>query len=592
MAILAQSSSPAVPPTSSQDVAIDQPHFAAACIRWLDHFGCGAAQRARLKTNVIERCGLNPEPRRVSNFSEDGYPLPGDGADAYLSGVAEEVARGATELVTLGYVRALARELGVLYSSDGLERVYTAPDGQPDVATATLLRRYQAPGRGNLAALLTLLDQYLVGLRTSNLLVSWSADLGELAYQVLPPPLVRWWECPRAPGDERLAYAVAYYEQFALDTHGRPTPEPQWTAYVRPALPGDPDDAPTRGPYAEVGRLVRYHRAASIWSDPWPLPLVGDSRLVADPAMPGGAADGPNPLVLAGGWDDGRCIWSPLVLHSSEPLTSGLRLPVAEEQAALGEELDFSVSAALHHTNLQKFGVPVYRGPGDPPTTIGPTTIVHVQDAAGDFYFRSPEGDPEGHMRVIHQIMGLATVLDALPPDTFSYQPPSIETGPAKKMRRASLIQLRASRTLHAERPEQRRFNLERLLHNAHAAEFGRQYVPWDTEMTVRWGELSQPTDWGDRLTEMNQEVSLGLTELADLVAERHGVDRAEADRRVAAMSVLPDQPPEDTEEMTRAFMQGLWKAAATRSSPSAIAQLAAMLGLQSPGVAGDIAHV
>lgn len=501
--------------------------FAAACERWLDHYDHGAGQYDRLKSTVIRRCGSGREPRADQ----------GDAGDLYLTDAGHAVIREETELLPLGYIQALARELGVLYATDGLERVYTSPAGQEDTVARQWLRWYQHPARGGLTATLHLLDRWLTGLRTVALLLNWEDDLSEITYQALPPHWVWWWECPRQPGEERLAYAVAYSEPEARDERGNLLPESAWTAYVRPALPSDPWDAPTRGPYERTGRLVRYRRAGVPYASPWPLPEVDSLEVLADQDQPDGRADGPNPLVQMGGWSQGRRIWSPLVLYAAEPLTTatGLRLPVAEAQCQLAEELDFGVTAALHTANLQSFGQPVYRGAGDPPRELGPQTVVHVQDAAGDFYYRSPDGEPEAHLRAIHLITALGAVLESLPPDTFSYQPPSIETGPAKKLRRSALIQLRASRTIQAERPEQRRFEIERLLHNAHTGRTRRPLIPWDTELTVRWGELAQPVDWAGRLQEMETELRLGLTELVDLVGERHGLDRTEAERRLAA---------------------------------------------------------
>lgn len=511
-----------------RDAAVQQQLFAVQAERWLDHWYGGSAQRARLKYQLATRAGSADEPRRQDPFSDE------DEADRYLTDDGEAIRDETTELVTLRYVRALAEERGVLYASDDLERIYLHPDGERDVETARQLDWYQHPARGALTAHLHLIDAWLPGLRTVGLLVHYCEDLEEITYQVLPPHWFHWWERPDHPTEPRLAYAVAYSEPEVRDQRGRPIPASVWTCYVRPAIPGDPPDAPTRlGDYAETGRLVRYARRGRPWSEPWPIPPPGNSEILPDPDMPGMQADGPNPLVLMGGMQGGRRIWSPLVLHAAEPLTAGMRLPIADDQSQIGEELDHGLSGALHTANLQSYGVPVFVGPGDPPRQIGPSHVVHVQDSGGSFSFASPAGRPLDHIETIHKLASLASVFEHLAADTFTFQPPSIETGPAKQLRRASLIQERARRVIHAEQPEQRRFELERLLHNWHARRMGRPKIPEDTTMEIHWGELATPVDWNLRLQEMAQELKLGISTPVDLLMERHGVDREEAERRI-----------------------------------------------------------
>lgn len=512
---------------SPRDLAVEQSRFSEQCERWLDHWYGGSAQRARLKLQLATRAGSIDEPRRDN-------PESTTWGEPYLTDDGCAVRDEKTELVTFGYVRAMAEERGVLYAADDLERIYLDVEGQVDAATTATLAWYQHPARGGLRAALHLLDAWLVGLRTVGLLVQWCPDLGEISYQVLPPHWFHLWERPDCPCDPRLAYAVAYSEPEARDDRGRLIPASAWTAYVRPALPWDPADAPTRARgYEETGRLVRFVRRGDPWSTPWPLPGPDSREILADSEMPDLRADGPNPLVLAGGMDGGSRIWSPLVLHAAEPLVSGLRLPIADDQSQLGEEIDFGLTSVLHTANLQSFGVPVYRGPGDPPTQIGPSHVVHVLDAQGDFYFRAPDAEIGAHLEAVHRLAQIAAVLEHLPADTFTYQPPSIETGPAKQLRRSSLIQDRSRRTVDAERPEQRRFELERLLHNAHGVRPDRPRIPEEIQLVVRWGELSAPANWTTRLAEMREELAMGLSDLADLVAERHGVDRAEAERRI-----------------------------------------------------------
>lgn len=273
---------------------------------------------------------------------------------------------------------------------------------------------------------------------------------------------------------------------------------------------------------------------------PWPIPAQGSTTILADPDMPDGVADGPNPLVVDGGFRDGRRVWCPIVLHHSEPLVGGLRLPVADDQAQLGEELDLGLTSALHTANAQSHGVPVKIGPGELPERIGPSNPVDLVDIGADFKFVAPPGKAGEHIDALRRIAGLAATFEHLPPDHYSDQPPSIETGPAKQLRRAELIAQRARRTVDAERPEARRWELERVLHNAHGITDQRPVIDWEVRQIIHWGELATPVDWGQRLTQMTQEQALGLSDQVDLVMERHGVSREEAERRVKAMPKPP----------------------------------------------------
>lgn len=515
---------------TARDRATNQARFAAEAERFLDHWYRGSAQRSRLKVSMLARFGTKPEPRGADEIESNFDP------EQVLTDDGRAVALGLTELATFGYVRCLAESLGVLYDSDDFERTYLGPAGSVDEAATAAMAWYHDPARGGLQAQLHLVDAWLPGLRTVGLLVSWEADLGELSYQVLPPHWCVWWPRPDLPTEPRLAYAVAYSETEALDSDGRPVPAPVWTCYVRPALPGDQPDAPTRlEGYEDTGRLVRYQRPGqALDQNPWPIPAPGSPAIMPDPDMDGGVADGPNPLVIDGGFADGRRVWCPIILHHSEPLVGGLRLPVADDQAQLGEEFDFALTSALHTANAQSHGVLVIVGPGDVPDVVGPGHPIHLVEGSAEYI--APPGKAPEHLDAIRRLAGLAGTFEHLPPDHYSDEPPSIETGPAKQLRRAELIAMRARRTVDAERPEARRWELERLLHNAHGATPKRPAIGWDVEQKIHWGELATPVDWGQRLQQMTQEKTLGLSDQVDLVMERHGVDRAEAERRVKAM--------------------------------------------------------
>lgn len=572
---------------SARDRATAQPRFSSECERWLDHWYRGSAQKARLKELYARRAGAVEEPR-------GGDPLAGDWAgERHLNDDGREIATESTELVTFGYARNLAESLGVLYDSDDLERVYTAPNGKRDEQTTRTMAWYHSPAHGGLEAWLHLIDAWLPGLRTCHLLTEWCEDLGELSYAVLPPHWVTWWPRPDRPTETRLAYAVAYSEPEVIGEDGRPQPAKAWTVYVRPALPGDPEDAPTREPgFERTGRLVRYKKSNStLSSSPWPIPPPEDPAILKDPSTPTGLADGPNPLVAAGGMKGTSRVWCPLVLHTSEPLVDGMRLPVADDQCQLAEELDYSLTTVLHVANLQSHGVLVKIGAGDLPDRVGPQNPIELQEG-GDAKFIAPNGDPERHARVAHTLAKIAGVFEHLPPDTWDFDPPSIETGPAKQLRRAALIAHRSRRTVDAERPEQRRWELERLLHNRHGVTPQRPRIPDSTTMHVDWGELATPVNWSQRLQEMQQELSLGITQLVELIMERHGVDRAEAERRLRAAQPSGEdgesQGPSDLEQAQAVLgvLEQLVKAGSPQEANRELARKAfGTLGIDTPEV-------
>jgi hypothetical protein len=85
----------------------------------------------------------------------------------------------------------------------------------------------------------------------------------------------------------------------------------------------------------------------------------------------------------------------------------------------------------------------------------------------------------------------------------------------------------------------------------------------------------------------MTQEATLGLSETEDLVMERHGVSRAEAARRVAERTTIPERMPEDMEVAKKELLNALW-ASARGGSPTAMIQLAVSLGLRAAPGAQD----
>ena len=476
---------------------------------------------------MVERQGTTTDP----TAKEGGGEVSADSLDDD----GKDIRAGRTELTTWRFLRKICQDVGVLYASDNLTRTYTRPDGEIDEAAAKTMAWYQAPERGNLGAHLHIVDPWLIGLRVVGLLGSWVDDLGEISYEALPPHWFEFWQHDRWPLKIRLAFAVAFAEGEGRDQDGRPVANGVWTAYVRPLLPDDPADAPTRfEPHmgtsgAEVdsttGRYIRWE-AGGTQDSPWPIPPVGDSSIIEDE---------PNPLVMAGGFAEGRRVWQPIIVHTAEPLTEGLRLPIADDLANINSELDQGITEAFHTANLQLKGIPVFTGPDNTPNKIGPLNPVRMPTVDSSFRYESPAGKPAEHLDVMHRGITIGALLSNLSVDSVSLKPPSITTGPAMRLRRADLITDRNRRIVDANRPEARRFDLERVLHNAHGVTATRKAIPWDVEQTTNWGELTTPIDWNTRLDEMAKEEKLGITTKEENMAERHRISLVEAQRRIKA---------------------------------------------------------
>jgi len=515
--------------------ALEGEAYAEAVEEWLDYWARGIAQLDRLKTTIVSRSGVQRDARDPeSNYAGDyDASPPGEGLSLTEDGRA--VRDETTELVTCGFAQRIAKDLGVLYASDDLERIYCHPDGTLDDIATEILGWYDHPGQGALEAHMHLIDAHLVGLRVMGTLVSWLDDLKEVEYEPLFPHWIAVMPHPRHRRKLDLAYAMAYREDTVLVEDGIPQPADVWTVYVRPELPSDPPGAPTRG--YPMGRMVRYSCGSqSVRDDPWPIPPPGDPSILA-------GADGDNP-VAAAGWKMAR-VWSPIVLHYAEPPMEHWRLPVASHLCAANSELDVGLTDVLHTVALQLYGQPVYTGPGDPPKVFGRSNVVHVQDPAGSFKFETTGAQPLDHLEALRKVVQLLGIFEGVPSDTFLDQPPSIETGPAKLLRRAELIQERSKRTLQAEVSEQKLFRLKRAMHNAWGLS---PKIPWDTTLEMHWGELVTPVAWSDRLAEMQIEKSLMITDVEDMIMERHGVSREEAARRLAQMDGEPDPPKEPVE--------------------------------------------
>jgi hypothetical protein len=518
---------------SDRERALSQQAYAAECERFLDFWYAGSAQKRRLQRAMIRRGGLIEEAlgpeEATNNFADDSPYVDDDGKD---------IANERTELATVRYLKKICKDVGVLYASEDLKRTYVGPNGD-DEQTRKTMEWYQSPERGNLTAQLHLVDPWLIGLQVVGLLGSYVEDLGEISYEVLPPHWFHIFEHDRWPLKLRLAFAMAYAESSGRDDDGKPVVSSNWAAYVRPVLADDPDDAPTRfepfmsedGEMANhlTGRYVRWKGGNLAFAEPWPIPDPGDPDIIED---------GPNPLVRAGGWADGRRVWQPIVVHSAEPFVEGVRLPVADDLANTNSELDQGVTEALHTANLQLRGIDVLTGPGASNVKkIGPQNPVRLETTDSSYDIKSPQGKPLEHMDTIHRIVQLNGMLHQLPVDSLSLKPPSITTGPALMLRRTDLTTERKRRIVDAVRPESRRFDLERVLHNAHGVNGMRPAIPWDQELVVHWGELATPVDRGTRLDELDKEMAMGITSTEEALMEMHNVDLEAARMRLEKMA-------------------------------------------------------
>jgi hypothetical protein len=496
---------------SERHLAMDRLLYAQSCEDALDYWAGGAAQRAHLQRSMSERLGESVDPREPTT-SDDARRENEDG---------KIIREGRTELYTVPYLRAIVESLAVLYSSDGLDRVYLDADEEPDDAVRAIVESYHA--RGWLAPRLQTLDAFTTLLRTSHLLVRWCPDLTRIVYDVIPPHWVWNWAHPSYPLETEMSYAVAYAEQ------GEPG-KTTWTAYQRPPLESDPDDAPTRD-YPR-GRFVRWTSPR----EPFPIPDSGAEKILDEQD---------NPLVDIGGMDGDRLVWSPIVWSWAEAPTESVYLLPADDLVRANLEIDVALSMLLYVANMQSAGQPVLRGAATPPDALGPSRIVKIMDASGGFEFASPNADLSGHLTVIRQLLQIQSMLRHLAPDTYSLQRPSIQTGPAKLLEQNALVEARNRRTEVAERAESDRFDIERLYHNAYAPA-GVPRIPATVRQSVRWGELRVPPDRAAQVRRLREEIEIGISTAVDAVMEVWGIDRAAALQKIAEGNgaMLPTTEP------------------------------------------------
>ena len=495
--------------------------YDALCDEALDYYLSGDAQRRHLRSHMIRRYGEEHDPRRATSTATDTTV---DFAIAETD-AGRIIRESRIELITVPMVRSIVDAVAVLYSADDLERHYTL-DGEMDTETAETLAWYH--DRAGLSVRLQQTDALSHLLGASLLLVRYCDARQQLAYDVVYPHAVHTMTHPDWPLDHRMAMAIAYRE-----TRPDASGQTHWCAYVRPTVPGDPDDAPGRD-YPR-GRLVRY-RADS----PWPIP-TGDA--VVD--------DGDNPIVVGGGMARGRMLWHPLVWHWSSPPVESLYPHPQSDLVAANREVDLAMSWLQYLASVQSHGQAVKRGGGAVAPPRGPATIVEIDDPSGGCDYVSPGADIAGLLQVVHRQMQTQALLRHLSPDMYSLQRPSIQTGPAKRIEQHALIEARWRRTLLADRWEQERFELERLLHNAHGGQTGRRAIPDDTVQTVRWGELRVPVDRGAQVQRLRSEMDAGFITRVDAIMETQGLDRDAAERHIDEVDAAAAPDEGETAELS-----------------------------------------
>jgi hypothetical protein len=254
--------------------------------------------------------------------------------------------------------------------------------------------------------------------------------------------------------------------------------------------------------------------------------------------------DGDNPLAQMGGMEDGQCLWNPLVWHWAKPPIESVFLPVQDDLVQLALETDLAWSLVQYLANTQSHGQPVMIGSGTLPQALGASSVVRIDDPGGDFKFAAPTADVRGLLEVIRALYQTHAMLRHLSPDSWSFQRPSIQTGPAKQLEQAGLFETRSRRTLMADQWEARRFGLERLYLNY----FANAGIPWDMRQTVHWGELRVPVDRGAQVQRLLSEKALGVASQLDAVMEVWSLSREDAQAKLTEINAANTAKPAQAE--------------------------------------------
>jgi hypothetical protein len=435
-----------------------------------------------------------------------------------------------TELVQMPTVESICHDLAKLYSGDDLRRVYIGDDKVEIDWIEDVIEHYHQ--LGGLAPMNVLIDALTTLLRMMVLRVDWCPDLGRIVYQPMLPHWVYMWTHDRYPLTHEMAYAVAWSEStMLLDDKGEASSSGAvWCAYVRPPLSSDPPYAPT-WEYPE-GRLVRYHGGTT----PWPLPSPEDRKIIVE--------DGVNPFVSIGGLELGeRLVWNPLVFNYARPPIEGVHVPPDTSLVNVCLEIDIAFSLCMRLANIQSNGQPVMKGGGSAPTELGPQTLVKITDATGDFYFAAPTANIDSYLNAIRALFQTYAMLRKLAPDSWSPTRPSIQTGPAKQLEQIGLTEVRWEKSLMADEYEARRFEIERLYHNAWGE--GAE-IPRSVSQSVHWGEMRIPIDRMAQVQRLSQELAIGAISRLDAIMEIWGVDRVGAAAKMIEIDGDIEEDPEN----------------------------------------------
>jgi len=509
----------------ARELASSQEHYHAHCERALDYYFSGTAQRAWLARELHRRLGRAVDPKR--DPGTDTCALCGHDTAHHETSSGRIIREGQLELVTMPTVQSAIADLSVLYSTDELQRRYRDGDGKPaPKEIAETIDWYHAPNRGMLAPKLCELDALVELLRTVILVPRWCESLGHIQYDIVPPHWVRRLPHPGYPTNPTMDYAVALRETYEGEDG---TSTPVWAAYVRPPFPDDPPHAITRR-YPQ-GRFVRYRQAR-----PWPVPEPGTEQ--GEQAIIKGE-DKKNPLVEIDGVSQGGNVWNPLVWHWARPPVEDVFLPPQDDLIQLALEIDVAMSLVTYVANFQSYGQAVQKGIGTVPDELGPSTVVVLDDPAGDFKFAQPGADIPGHIAVIRALIQTSAQLRKMTPDSWSTQRPSIQTGPAKLLEQVGQQEARWKRSLMADVWEADRFAKERVIHNGYAPK-SKPRIPWDVEQSVYWGELRVPIDRKRQVERLAMEVEKNFASQIDALVEIWGIDRDEARRK--AKEILADK--------------------------------------------------
>lgn len=505
------------PTVAKRDLVASRLTYERHCEDCLDYYLSGAAQRLHLQGELARRLGEVAEPRELATDTSNRYASTDSG---------RVIREGRVELVTAPLLRAVIDSIAVLYAADDLERTYSI-DGELHEDTARVMARYHRDA--SLPAICHQLDALVCLLRTACQLVRWSPR-GGMTYANLPAHWVHVYSSAEWPLDPSQAVAIAYAEAAGSNVN-------RWCTYVRPAHDGEAENE-IHASYPE-GALLRYERRGS----PFPVPAPGDRSVIE-------AVE--NPIVAIGGM--ARGLWSPLVWCWAEPPLEDVFLPPQHDLVRANLELDCSLSLLAYVANLQSAGQPVITGSASLPPALGPSCVVQIDDPAGRFEYVAPKADLAGHIETITRLVSVQSALRHLAPDQYSTTRPSVQTGPAKLLEQAGLVESRWRRTLQADQWERQRFDLERLLHNAH----GRgPRIPDDVELAVRWGELRVPIDRNAQVARIAQEIALGVSSRVDAAMEILGVDRTTAERHLARVDSANVGPASATGDQSSIVHEG-----------------------------------